>query len=195
MNKNTSFNCWLWLLLPVVAVTLVLPVLQHRHRAEGQDSEQIQQALAEVKGKTLAGETVTLEQFKGRPLLIHFFTTWCGNCRGEITRLKTELSEAGDGAPQMLAISLDRNPKDVMYFLDGLNLDWPVIRWGKGMMDPRVSALGVSMLPKTMLLDSAGHLVDADVMANDLSKAWEQLPTAADSASLKKARSKKVSAK
>jgi cytochrome c biogenesis protein CcmG/thiol:disulfide interchange protein DsbE len=41
-------------------------------------------------------ETVSLEQFKGRPVVLNFFAAWCVPCRSELPRLQAEHRRVGD---------------------------------------------------------------------------------------------------
>jgi len=43
--------------------------------------------------KSLDGQTISLSELRGRPVLINFWATWCGPCRMEMPFLQA-LSEA-----------------------------------------------------------------------------------------------------
>lgn len=72
---------------------------QHRDLAYG--------SAPAIVGKTLNGHTVSLAELRGRPVLVHFWATWCHICRMEqgaidaIARTHTVLTvaiDAGDPA-------------------------------------------------------------------------------------------------
>jgi thiol-disulfide isomerase/thioredoxin len=46
----------------------------------------------EIEGVTLDGKPINSEQFKGKVVLIDFWTTWCGPCRTEMPNVDAPLS-------------------------------------------------------------------------------------------------------
>ena len=55
--------------------------------------------------RTLAGADVALDSFKGKPLVLNFWATWCIPCVGELPELD---KLASSGAVTVLAASADR---------------------------------------------------------------------------------------
>jgi thiol-disulfide isomerase/thioredoxin len=71
----------------------------------------------------LEGETITLSQFIGRPLLINFWATWCGPCRIEMPELQAVFDEYRDSEDLLiLALDQDETAEDVSAFFDELGL-------------------------------------------------------------------------
>jgi thiol-disulfide isomerase/thioredoxin len=96
------------------------------------------------------GNALRSERLRGRPVLLHFWATWCPPCRTELPGL---LELGGDPkALRVVAVSLDR--------------DWPILtRYFQGAIPAQVvrdpsgelkRTFGVSTLPATYLLDAAG---------------------------------------
>lgn len=67
----------------------------------------------------LDGRAIALEQFRGRPLLLHFWATWCGVCRAEFPALVRLARDLGPEGLAVLAISEDREEGAVRAFLRG----------------------------------------------------------------------------
>jgi thiol-disulfide isomerase/thioredoxin len=105
----------------------------------------------------LDGKTVSLNQFKGKPILINFWATWCGPCKEELPSMQ-RLHEASksNGDIQILAISIDRfNIEKVNQYARDLKLTFPIL------LDPdRVARKPyfVRGLPTSYLVDADGKL-------------------------------------
>lgn len=104
--------------------------------------------------KDAAGKDVTLAAFKGRPLLVNLWASWCAPCVKELPTLD-RLARSGQG-PQIVAISQDNGPHaSVVAFLktNKVTLLAPY-------QDAQMSvsgALGAQVLPTSILYDSNGR--------------------------------------
>ncbi len=58
-----------------------------------------------------SGKTVELASFKGRPLLINLWATWCAPCVAELPMLN-QLAKEREGQMKVLTISQDLPPAD-----------------------------------------------------------------------------------
>ena len=56
--------------------------------------------------KTLEGKSAGLETFRGKPLVINFFASWCDPCREEMP-LINELASKGRRQLQVLGIAVE----------------------------------------------------------------------------------------
>ncbi len=120
-----------------------------------------------------AGETFNLENFKGRPLVLNFWASWCVACREEAVELeKFWLKHNSAVAVVGIAIQDDKESakKFAAYFgktyILGLDVD------GKAAID-----YGVSGVPETFLIDRNGIIrhkeigpVTAKMLADHLEK-------------------------
>src|SRR3954465_8423928 len=57
------------------------------------------------------GETVTLAEFRGKPLLLNFWATWCAPCKKELPTLDGLAAEQGDKL-RVVSLSEDQNGRD-----------------------------------------------------------------------------------
>jgi peroxiredoxin len=107
---------------------------------------------------TIDGTQVSSTEFSGRPMLIHFWATWCGPCRVEFPSLARlhkrfsdtdfaiiAISEDGDGAPSAVRAFLSVNP-----------VGFPVLIDEVGAMADEYMAWGV---PESLLIDRSGKIV------------------------------------
>jgi thiol-disulfide isomerase/thioredoxin len=99
----------------------------------------------------LDGRTVRLSEMRGRPVLLHFWATWCPPCRKELPRL---LAFGREQSVHVVAVSLDDNWDVVSTYFDG---KIP----GDIYLDASRKSIGsfeVSVLPDTYLIDADGRI-------------------------------------
>ncbi|MFL6721259.1 MAG: TlpA family protein disulfide reductase [Sphingomonas sp.] len=105
------------------------------------------------------GTAITLAKFRGVPVLLNFWATWCAPCVKELPTLdKLAASHREDGQLGVLAVSQDSAPKaSVEAFLKKLKVgDLGAYR------DPKMTlagGLGAEVLPTSILFDANGKEV------------------------------------
>ena len=105
------------------------------------------------------GEELALSEFKGVPVLVNLWATWCAPCVKELPTLdRLAARHRDDGSLGVIAVSQDMGPQSsVEAFLDKLGVaDLAAYQ------DPEMkltSAFDAQILPTTVLFDSAGREV------------------------------------
>ena len=103
------------------------------------------------------GQPVRLSDFRGKPLLVNLWATWCAPCVAEMPTLDA-LAGREEGRLQLLTISEDLKGRDkVEAFLGERRF-----RHLEGWLDPQMelmTAMGVATLPTTILYDAQGREV------------------------------------
>ena len=105
------------------------------------------------------GGEISLADFEGTPVLVNLWATWCAPCVKELPTLdKLAEGHAVDGQLGVIAVSQDMGPQhSVKAFLDKLG-----IRHVGAYHDATMGlsgALGVQVMPTTILYDSQGREV------------------------------------
>jgi thiol-disulfide isomerase/thioredoxin len=104
------------------------------------------------------GELHTLQDYRGKVVLINFWATWCPPCRREMPALEALHQKLGDQPFAVLAVNQWEDADHVFAYMGDLNVfpSFPIL------FDPesRVSAdFGVKGLPTSFLLDKQGRVV------------------------------------
>ena len=98
----------------------------------------------------------TLVDFKGKPLIVNFWATWCPPCRAELPSFNRAWAKVKDQDVQMLAINVGESPTTVFNFIKQFPIDFKVL------LDPQSDELAnwqMQGLPTTFILDSYGRVV------------------------------------
>ena len=120
------------------------------------------QALWDAHFDGPAGEAVRMADFRGRPLLLNFWATWCPPCVEELPLLNGfYATQRGKGAKgwNVVGLAIDQ-PSSVRQFLQRLPLDFPVALGGLAGSDLG-RALGNEKggLPFTVLFGADGSIL------------------------------------
>lgn len=104
------------------------------------------------------GESYTLSQFKGKPVVLNFWASWCGPCRQEAPELVKVASEYGDRIA-VLAVNLTASDdeRSARAFAAGQQFAFPVL------LD-RLGTVGelyrIRPIPTTLFVRADGSIAD-----------------------------------
>jgi peroxiredoxin len=110
---------------------------------------------AEFKLSDLKGKSWSMEDLRGKVVLVNFWATWCPPCRKEMPDLDVLYKKLQDQGLVILAIS-DEDPGKVKTFLATNEVTYPIL------LDPggKVHTLfHVDGIPKSFVYDRKGKLV------------------------------------
>jgi peroxiredoxin len=108
--------------------------------------------------KTVDGKELSLSDFKGKYVLIDFWATWCGPCRGETPNLKATFEKYRSNPKfAMIGMSLDKDGKLPKAYADKNGLEW--VNAHPGPSDPVAKAFGVRGIPSIWLIGPDGKVV------------------------------------
>jgi len=104
----------------------------------------------------LDGNSVSLDDFKGKVVILDFWATWCPPCIKEIPDFIQLYDQYKDKGFVMLGISLDQAGISVVKsFAQKFKINYPIL-----MNDGRVDKAygGITYIPTTFVIDPAGNI-------------------------------------
>lgn len=104
------------------------------------------------------GTAHTLEQYRGRIVVLHFWATWCPYCRTEIPNLTRLHDTEGARGVSVLTVSVDEHRDALDRFLTRNAVPYPVIADLES-ADPISLAYEVSGLPTTYVIGRDGRIL------------------------------------
>jgi len=106
--------------------------------------------------KGLNGPSRPLRMFRGRPLLVNVWASWCGPCRAEMASLERLAWRDRERGFAIIGISTDDDPDQALALLKSTNATISqFIDTGLTMEH----MLGASRLPLTVLVDAEGRVL------------------------------------
>jgi thiol-disulfide isomerase/thioredoxin len=106
----------------------------------------------------LAGKPQALAQWKGKPLLVNFWATWCGPCVQEMPELSAMANEEGGKRFNVVGVGID-SPTAMSEFAAKHNIKYPLLVGGMGGTDlSRAFGNTNGGLPFTVLLGADGQV-------------------------------------
>ncbi len=128
-------------------------------------------ALMATPFTTPEGESVTLERWRGKTLLVNFWATWCTPCREEMPLFSATQAQYAANGVQFVGIAID-SAEPVQAFARQLGISYPLlVSNAAGLELARRLGNRVGGLPYTVVIDAEGRLMHAhlgQVRENDL---------------------------
>ncbi len=107
--------------------------------------------------KDTAGGQVSLDSAKGKLVLLHFWSTWCGACLSEIPTIGKLHDEFKGKGVAVLTVLVDDDGRDLADIARRTPINYPVLLDPKGETADSYQVWGV---PETFIIDRAGVILD-----------------------------------
>jgi thiol-disulfide isomerase/thioredoxin len=125
--------------------------------------------------QTIDGASLALASLRGRVVVLDFWATWCGPCRGMIPHERELVKRFADQQFTFVGISADGDAGDLREFVRKMDMNWPQIHDGPG--GPLQQKYDIEYYPSIFVLDAHGIIRYRDVRGGDLDKAVDTLLT------------------
>ena len=107
--------------------------------------------------QNLYGQSVSLSDQRGLPVLINFWATWCSPCRSEMPYIQGIYEEWSDKGLVVLAINIGESSSTVEEFRQSYNLSFTVLLDTRQDVAQRYNITGI---PTTFFIDKDGIIQD-----------------------------------
>ncbi|MDB5349910.1 MAG: resA 16 [Planctomycetota bacterium] len=116
-----------------------------------------------LAGAGVQGKAVSVDDFKGKPLLVVYWTSLSEGDQKELKELAALREKLGPKGFDVLSVSLDDDRKALDAYLKANPLPWNTIHEPGGMDSRLANELGIISTPTMFLLDSKGVVVNRKI--------------------------------
>jgi cytochrome c biogenesis protein CcmG/thiol:disulfide interchange protein DsbE len=99
---------------------------------------------------------VSLASYRGRPIVLNFWASWCGPCKSEASVLERDWASYRSRGVVFLGVDYHDLAEDARRFVSRHALTFPMLQDGSGRVTGRY---GISQVPETYVLDRQGRIV------------------------------------
>jgi cytochrome c biogenesis protein CcmG/thiol:disulfide interchange protein DsbE len=148
----------------IIGLLIVTPLLIFLALSFGKDPRALDSPLVGKTApnfslQTLDGDTVELDDYRGKPIFLNFWATWCQPCIVEHPILQAGARQF-DGRVQFLGVVYHDETAKIRAFINSRG------EWGPTLLDTDGSvavSYGVYGAPETFLIDENGIIVEKHV--------------------------------
>jgi len=128
-------------------------------------------AFPDFDEKDLAGNPLSIANFKGKVVLVDFWATWCPPCVAELPNVLKAYEEYHPKGFEIIGISLDKDRQKLDSFIKQKQMTWPQYFDGQGWENKLSQKYGVNSIPATYLLDKEGKIIGSNLRGEALDAA------------------------
>ncbi|MGV2938976.1 peroxiredoxin family protein [Mesobacillus sp. LC4] len=108
--------------------------------------------------KNLAGEEVSLKDYRGNKVMVNFWATWCPPCKEEMPAMERFYKENSKEV-EILAVNLDPQ-NNVKGFVEENGLTFPILLDKEGRTQQTYSVISI---PTTLIIDEQGLIIKKQI--------------------------------
>jgi len=123
-------------------------------------SPQVGELAPDFYFETPEGESTSLSDFQGTPVLLNFWATWCNPCVHEMPFLQQIYDERPGEEPVLLAINIGESPSQAAEFMQSYGFSFPVLLDGDTALAQRYN---IQYIPTTLFINSDGIIQEIKV--------------------------------
>lgn len=142
------------------AILSTLPSIvwsQHDHHTGRSAAPSVGSPAVPFDLKSLDGKSVGLANFRGKPLVVNFFASWCDPCREEMPLINDLASKGATGGYGVLGIAVEDSRAAVTEYAKETNLVFPIALDLNSTVKRSYRIFGP---PATFFIDSQGIIRD-----------------------------------
>jgi len=111
---------------------------------------------------TMDGQQLSMDELRGKVVLLDFWATWCGPCREALPHMRSIAAKFHDEPLVVLSVNLDTDENKWKSFVAENKMNWPQC-FGDGFSGQMARMFGVNAIPHTFTIDADGIVQDEKI--------------------------------
>ena len=135
----------------------------YHHKADPSKSELIGKPVLDFSATDLDGNPISLQDYRGKVVLLDFWGVWCGFCIREMPNVKSVYDTYKDQGFDVIGVTLDTDKVELRDYIKNNDIQWRQICSGKVWEDdPLAQQYKVTGVPEQWLIAKDGTLISTD---------------------------------
>ncbi len=156
MSQNRK---WIQIVIMILFVAIVAFVLWNflfqRENAFLKAEDLLNKSAPEFTVQSLDGKTRSLTDYKGKPVLLNFWASWCAPCRSEMPLISKKMDKYEKDGLTVLAVNLAESPQTIRAFVKEYDIQFPILLDAESTI---ANAYGIDPIPTTFFIDRKGKV-------------------------------------
>ena len=142
---------------------------EYRKRAEPV-SVLVGKPVPDFSATDLDGNPISLQQYRGKVVLLDFWATWSGLCFQKMPDVKRVYDIYKDEGFDIIGITLDNHEPSLRRYLKENDIPWRQVYSGKRWQSPTAQYYGIRTIPTRWLIAKDGTLISLHARGDALEK-------------------------
>jgi len=122
-------------------------------------SELVGKVVPDFSATDLDGNPISLQQYRGKVILLDFWGIWCGFCLAEMSNVKRVYDTYKDQGFDIIGVNLDTDETRLRNYLKENDIQWRQIFSGQKWKSPLVQQYHIRSIPTPCLIARDGTLI------------------------------------
>jgi thiol-disulfide isomerase/thioredoxin len=129
----------------------------------------------EFSGPSLDGSTINASDYRGKLLLVVYWSTWCNACTQDIPVLQALSDRYHEKGFEIVGVNLDVAAGPVLPYLKEHKVTWPQVFQPGGTESDPATAFGIIVPPVMILVDRQGRVATVTTAIDEIKSAVPDL--------------------
>ena len=132
--------------------------------------ELVGKVVPDFSATDLDGKLISLQDYRGKVVLLDFWAVWCGPCLGEMPNVKRVYDTYKDQGFDIIGVSLDTDEARLRNYLKKNNIPWRQIFSGQKWNSPLAKQYHIRSIPAPWLIARDGTLISREARGMKLER-------------------------